>query len=1210
MADVNHINLLTLKSMKTDFDVERNNFINVTYSNFQSSYFFSTSNNIIRKMNNNLNKKLSEIAKSYNNIDKWWSDYNISVEELENLLSGKSNVTANLDPSIRSIVNSKLLGIDEYKNTSNLGITGYSTVEYNSTKSFNEYISINTDFSSLYAGYDERLSNLSKNVAQNSGIIDQSILDWVNNEVAPAISDFSDKVNNICISTGATIANAATGFVQGVGEFGEGLYDAGAIVSTGIKTIGTGTVDLISFGASKVFGTEFESKTAEMWEDTKAFVAKKHVKTFFEETVRGDNIYGNFLRESYFYEQTHAISSGIGYIAGVVVFTAVTFGAGGAASGLGVSQAAANATVATVAGTGRGTEKAWSEGAGITKGLVYGGMTGVWEGLQFYLGSKIQEIKVLNTPTFTTKLVNLFTRSAVDGAVGGIEGFVLPAFETVYKDGYIDENGNYIAFTDQGLFSKYSEIFDDAGGFSNVVTSAIIGSGFSAVSEIVPSIKKAKNRNPDLYKAAEVGADSVVDNIKELNTAIDIIDEIKEDIKVYDNVQIIQKNTVSNHNYISDTFKVNIGDGRGTITLENVGTLIENDNQLFKFNYNDSLGNKHTFFSDTNLTEFLKTTGETENYLIFSDFLSAKRIFTKEKAYIGSVLIEDNVVKKQIYTNKYSMIENANTYKTFDNMQGEFSSSSMKYKIEQVGSITDKGEKLNSYLIKTADFPNGRIFSSKVDLIDAMGGFSTSREFRNFLETNFLNTDYMSKGSTKLNFDFNFETGIGSNLSYLNNWKYPRAKLSEILNDELKYYDKYENMTSIKLSSSDKIGDIEYFTYKYSVPGYADEYTIITDYDFIDRFKYLSTSEKNIDSILNDVLDVEILNKISDSNAKPIVLGSLYTFGNKLEVSINSKINTDIINKIYTKKANEIDRFLSGSTSMQNYGTNQNILKQVTNIEKNLNYYNKEGERLFTKLLAQYKMSTTDSSATLHYLDSVGACSYANVVNLILSSFENKPQQFKELFGFDLYRITDTGKELNSSELLLDLYISVNSDINGGKIFTTNQDGSLSVTNSKNIDLSIDNNKFDYFNASEQQYMSNYKGYNSDIINKYLSSKSDRLSFKGNVIALGFGEEKTLTNQKFDEIIKNLKLRVLEGEKFSLGLYSSGSEVRFLDAATKETVITTKSWNEGAGHSVTVTGIDGDNFIVSTWNEKRLVPFEDLKYNAKFSLRSSKIIVR
>ena len=46
-----------------------------------------------------------------------------------------------------------------------------------------------------------------------------------------------------------------------------------------------------------------------------------------------------------------------------------------------------------------------------------------------------------------------------------------------------------------------------------------------------------------------------------------------------------------------------------------------------------------------------------------------------------------------------------------------------------------------------------------------------------------------------------------------------------------------------------------------------------------------------------------------------------------------------------------------------------------------------------------------------------------------------------------------------------------------------------------------------------------------------------------------------------------------------------------------EVYVTTKSWNEGGGHAVCVTGVLDDYFVVSSWGKRLLIPIEDFTNN-------------
>ena len=103
------------------------------------------------------------------------------------------------------------------------------------------------------------------------------------------------------------------------------------------------------------------------------------------------------------------------------------------------------ATTATAAGIGKGTETAWNDGAGLLEGLGVGTLTGLWEGVQFYIGGKIGNMNIfgpggkgflssIGSGGVGTKLLNSLSRVVLDGVDGGVEGF-----ETIREGIYRDE---------------------------------------------------------------------------------------------------------------------------------------------------------------------------------------------------------------------------------------------------------------------------------------------------------------------------------------------------------------------------------------------------------------------------------------------------------------------------------------------------------------------------------------------------------------------------------------------------------------------------------------------------------------------------------------------------------------------------------------------------------------------------------------------------
>lgn len=613
MSDICKINVSMLKSYEKDFKTELNNFNNKTYTTFSSSYLKNCSDAYVRRMSNELQTLYDKVKKGYQNIDKWWVDYNDNVEGLENYLSDNGSAGAISESSIRNSAN-QLPNLKKY-NLKFAGIIPASMVgaSYNTVFANNAVVSTVDPFSSLYSDYRVSEVNASE-VVNNDNIVDQideaistasasavswaknigssikdffvstgakissfgetvvskaseviedvdnffdetkayiankaeslwdkttewwndttqkvdnwfdevgtnisngakslwadvtdwwsDVEDWWNDDALPWIQYAANAVWDVVKSVGATVAVFVQSLVEGILQFGEAIIDFVALVGTGVASIDTGLYDGGQAIYGAITGNEWSSVTKQMWGGTMGFVSNQYVAGWFDSLYQNTG-YGQWLAENaYGFDITRSIGSGIGYIAGVVVLTIATFGAGSvvAAGGSVTASTAAAATTATqmavtatAAGIGRGTQNAWADGADLLEGLTAGTLTGLWEGLQFYIGGKISGLKIfgadgilksIGSSGIGTKLLNGLARVVLDGADGGVEGFVLPLITSIYKDGYYDENGNYVEFLeDQNIFERYSELFDDNGGWTTVWTQASIGSATSLLGE-------------------------------------------------------------------------------------------------------------------------------------------------------------------------------------------------------------------------------------------------------------------------------------------------------------------------------------------------------------------------------------------------------------------------------------------------------------------------------------------------------------------------------------------------------------------------------------------------------------------------------------------------------------------------------------------------------------------------------------------------------
>ena len=362
-------------------------------------------------------------------------------------------------------------------------------------------------------------------------------VNWLIGDALPWIKTSAVVVCDVLKSVGATVATFVVSLVEGIGQFGEAVVDLFALVGTGIASIVTGLIDGGQAIYGAITGNEWSSVTKQMWEGTKGFVSKSYVSGWFDSFYNNTKAGNSLKNNSYFFDTVRGVGSGLGYVAGVVALSVVTFGAGGVAvttatgATVTISSTAGMSIIAGLAGFGKGTQNAWADGADIGDGLVTGALTGVWEGIQFYVGAKIGQSSIWGKATTETakaslpigkKILDSLARITLDAVDGGVEGFVQPLINSIYKDSYIDENGNVIKFSDDIDFAtKYKELFDDAGGWKNVGIQTAIGAGSSALGEAFDLGKLLRDKVPNgktvtNVEVVEAVSENIENNIKDI----------------------------------------------------------------------------------------------------------------------------------------------------------------------------------------------------------------------------------------------------------------------------------------------------------------------------------------------------------------------------------------------------------------------------------------------------------------------------------------------------------------------------------------------------------------------------------------------------------------------------------------------------------------------------------------------------------------------
>lgn len=100
-------------------------------------------------------------------------------------------------------------------------------------------------------------------------------------------------------TTGASIANAFIGLINGLGQVIESLLDAIVILTTGVKSIFTVAADGITYLAAVYNGEtdEWSSITGSMWKDVMGYVAEDHVGNAFKSSY-SNSVIGQWLDEN------------------------------------------------------------------------------------------------------------------------------------------------------------------------------------------------------------------------------------------------------------------------------------------------------------------------------------------------------------------------------------------------------------------------------------------------------------------------------------------------------------------------------------------------------------------------------------------------------------------------------------------------------------------------------------------------------------------------------------------------------------------------------------------------------------------------------------------------------------------------------------------------------------------------------------------------
>ena len=268
---------------------------------------------------------------------------------------------------------------------------------------------------------------------------------------------------------------------------------------------------------------------------------------------------------------------------------------------------------------------------------------------------------------------------------------------------------------------------------------------------------------------------------------------------------------------------------------------------------------------------------------------------------------------------------------------------------------------------------------------------------------------------------------------------------------------------------------------------------------------------------------------------------------------------------------------------------------------------NQEYFGLKNKLMTKYGFSSETASIIMSSVDDAGACSYASTCNEIFYKFKDNPKQFEKIFGYPMYKTTHGVTSLNDTELLLDLYVYANDIKNGGRLLWNDSLTPMCLSD-----------KIDVFGrtmpdvGSNQVYMSNPNfGKNVSTIDSFLKSKDNNLEFQSEVFFNNM-HKWSYSDSDYNDIMNSLKDKIAKGETATIDYYYNAQDndriIRMLSYdKSKYPDTSTALWNEGAGHSTTITGIYDGGITISSWGNKYFIPKDDLQKGGRFMIMTSNI---
>lgn len=193
--------------------------------------------------------------------------------------------------------------------------------------------------------------------------------------------------------------------------------------------------------------------------------------------------FGNTIKEnSLLFDVERNVGNKVGYAAPTVIMTLATKG-----GSLWVQMASTGAVTA-VTSYGKNSEAAWRDGATTEAGAKYAYIKGTYDGVQSAGMTALGSVD-----PFTSGAGNTIFHLSTDAVAATENSLVTPALKTVYKDYYLDSDGNKVLYTDQDSFvEKWKTEYMNDGGIKGTLEGAGEGAGSDLAGQIIDGIIQYK----------------------------------------------------------------------------------------------------------------------------------------------------------------------------------------------------------------------------------------------------------------------------------------------------------------------------------------------------------------------------------------------------------------------------------------------------------------------------------------------------------------------------------------------------------------------------------------------------------------------------------------------------------------------------------------------------------------------------------------------